>query len=95
MKKKSTRSIRKYQDGNEVKPRTNFQNDSIIFKRDESLYNKKPSLTLQNKLMDALKKHGPKKLTGKPTYYLSDMVITEGIKDVKRKGGSVKSKKRK
>jgi hypothetical protein len=77
------------------KKRTSFQNDSIIFKNDQKIYKKKPSIATEDKLIEALRKYGPTKLTGKPTIKISDMLITDDIKGTRKKGGAVKAKKKK
>jgi hypothetical protein len=86
--KKKGGAIKKYQPGGPT-----FKKDSIQFRKDEKAYNANRTYQNEAKVVGAIKKYGTTKLTGKPTYKLSDMIMSDATK-TKKKGGTVKSKKK-
>jgi len=75
------------------------KNDSTDFRKYQKIYEStydddskyKENVEAQNKMAAILKRSGVKKITGQPDYIISDMYFS----DEKKKGGSIKSKKKK
>lgn len=70
-------------------PKSTFKKDSIQFRKDEKAYNANHTYQNEAKVVGAIKKYGTTKLTGKPTYKLSDMIMSDATK-TKKKGGAIK-----
>ena len=89
------KKLMKAQTGKIVKPsNSSFKQDSIQFRKDEKAYGKNDSFENQKKVVNAIKKYGTTKLTGKRTYTISDMQMSDASKTIKKKGGAVKAKKK-